>query len=314
MPKLLQSASSLREALQFDTARILVFRQHPVAPPPLGETAVYYSENEARWIKAMPLAGGEVEIDDISVEEAVKWFRRHGQPLPLCLEPAFLFLRQGDRWYIQDGTRRGYVKHIKGMIYIAVLLRSPWQSVSASQLVRYAEDSPGDTQTLELAKEAADQPFQLPRRQESLDTEAANAYRRRMEELIEEINEAEAAKCMEEAEECRKEFDDIAKVVQRSLKRRNAKRMAGSQDKSQSLQEVVERTFLCSDKSRSLPESDGSDKSRNAVGNAIRRAISQIAACPQLKDTAAHLTTMLELGSSCVYFPDPRTPRWVVEL
>jgi tetratricopeptide (TPR) repeat protein len=171
-------------------------------------------------------------------------------------------IRRGHRhWQLTVAERETVVADRLGVHYLARLLTNPGRSISA----------------LQLASESAD-PAPETTRQPLLDEHARSAYRRRVQQLTDELAAAD---------------------------------VRGDQGRSQRLQteldELLAELRRVSDKGgRSRPFVDPGERARTAVRKAIKRAIDEIGASDP--DLGAHLRATVTTGNMCCFTPDPDQP------
>lgn len=181
---------------------------------------------------------------------------------PPAGEPPNELERDGEVWHLSYAGRSVILKHSKGLADLAVLLARPGTDVSVTEL----EGVP-----TELARS---------RGGEALDRRAIEAYRGRLTELAEEIDDADAAHDIGRAERARVEHDLLVDELSASVGLHGRSRAAGP--------EPIERM-------------------RKAVSARIRDAIRRIEAVhPQL---GRHLANSVSTGTSCSYRPE-RTTVW----
>jgi tetratricopeptide (TPR) repeat protein len=175
------------------------------------------------------------------------------------------FRREGDYWLVAFEGRAVRVRDLKGMHYIARLLAEPEREFQALDLV--ALESGGNVTFSELGDAG-----------EMLDPQAKLAYRRRLVETEEDLEEARRA-------------GDAARVAQVE----------------------VERDFLVRELSRAVGlggrdrrAGSASERARASVTRAIRQALLRIREHdPPL---GRHLEHAVRTGTFCAYVPDPRVP------
>jgi tetratricopeptide (TPR) repeat protein len=171
--------------------------------------------------------------------------------------PANELRRDGDVWHIRFAGTTTIVKHSKGMADLAALLAAPGREFHVSEL----EPVPRGA----LAGDGG----------EAIDRTAINAYRRRLEELAEELDDADAAHDLGRAGRARTEYDALVDELGRSLGLGGRARSAGA--------EPVERL-------------------RKAVSARIRDAIRRIDGFhPEL---GRHLGHSVRTGVFCSYHPE----------
>jgi tetratricopeptide (TPR) repeat protein len=189
-----------------------------------------------------------------------------------------VFSREGDYWSLEFEGRTVRVRDLKGMHYLAWLLAHPGQEFHALDLV--AAESVG------VARPEVSLPAELPRTAlgdagEMLDARAKDAYRRRLAEIEDDIEQARA-------------LDDSEREAQAD----------------------IERDFLVRELSRAVGlggrdrrASSASERARVGVTRAVRKAMNQISEHhPAL---GQHLDRAIRTGTSCAYLPDPRVPtKW----
>ena len=182
---------------------------------------------------------------------------------PLAPSSAAVFRRQGEYWTITFGGDNFKLRDSKGLQYMAQLLAEPGREFLALDLAREAP-SP-DLRTDHLGDAGS-----------QLDAEAKSAYRSRLHELQEELDDAEAANDPERVEKAREEMDFLARELSRAVGLAGRDRAAGS----------------------------ASERARLSVTRAIRLALDRIGEhSPAL---GAHLNSTIRTGTYCSYRPDTR--------
>ncbi len=167
------------------------------------------------------------------------------------------------------------VRDLKGMHYLARLLADPGREFHVLDLVA--------SETGSAAHVDSDDTARLPRSAlgdagEMLDTQAKNAYRRRLAEIDDDIEQAKASGDGERAAQADAERDFLLRELARAVGLGGRDRRAVS----------------------------ASERARAGVTRAIRQAITRIADHhPQLGE---HLSRTIRTGTYCAYMPDPRTP------
>jgi tetratricopeptide (TPR) repeat protein len=194
---------------------------------------------------------------------------REAQPgVPAVLAP------DGRGWTIEHGDTRAHVPASKGMSYLAELLRNPGVERHALDLVDRIEG---------VSTEGVDR-RRLGDAGPMLDAEARNAYRRRIEELRAEVDEALEAGAEERAEGLQDELD----------------RLVGE----------LARAFGLGGRERSA--SSAVEKARLNVTRALRTAVGRVqSVVPEAGDV---IDRGLRTGTYCSFNPGPDDPvHWIVQ-
>jgi tetratricopeptide (TPR) repeat protein len=186
-----------------------------------------------------------------------------------------VFRREGDYWLVVFEGRTVRVRDLKGMRYLARLLADPGREYHVLDLVA-AETGSG-------AQPDSSQAAGLPRSAfgdagESLDAQAKDAYRRRLAEIEDDIEQARAIGDAERAAQADAERDFLVRELARAFGLGGRDRRAAS----------------------------ASERARAGVTRAVRQAMTRIAEHhPQL---GQHLSRTIRTGTYCAYVPDPRAP------
>jgi hypothetical protein len=189
-----------------------------------------------------------------------------------------IFHREGEYWSVVFEGRTVRVRDVKGMRYLARMLASPGRELHVLDLVA-AETA--NVAQVESAQAAGLSHTGLGDAGEILDEQAKNAYRRRLAEIEDDIEEAHALGDTERAAQADTERDFLAQELARAVGLGGRDRRAGS----------------------------ASERARVGVTRAVRNAIARIAEHnPPLGE---HLNRAIRTGTYCAYLPDPRAPaRW----
>lgn len=183
---------------------------------------------------------------------------------------------EGDVWLVEfDGTT-ARVKASKGMTYLSVLLANPGQELHALAVVDAARGASVDgpagrpDDQLRVGGDGGD----------LLDSQALAAYRRRLEELREDVDEADALGDSERSARASEEIEFLAREL------RSAVGLGG----------------------RARRSASPAERARISVTKAVRTAVARLAeVSPAL---GAHLTATIHTGTFCSYTPDPQASRW----
>jgi tetratricopeptide (TPR) repeat protein len=175
---------------------------------------------------------------------------------------ANVFCREGDYWSVGFEGHTVHVRDLKGMRYLAQLLVHPGREFHVLDMVAAEtgpQTTPGDTGAI-------------------LDERAKAAYRRRLAEIEEDIEQARA-------------LDDTDREAQADAERAFLVR------------ELASAVGLGGRDRRAASDSE---RARSGVTRAVRQAIARIGEHhPQLGE---HLTRSIRTGTYCAYVPDPNTP------
>lgn len=193
--------------------------------------------------------------------------------------PERLFRKQGDYWSISYEGTIIQLKDMKGVQYIACLLRYPGREFHVSDLALNAEGPPVDTYQQMSHEQLDDQGLSIsrsPERGSIPDARAKAEYRRRLDDLRDELDEAERFNDPVRASKAREELDFISTELTSAYGLHGPRRSV----------EPVERI-------------------RKAVGNRIRVALARLRT--EHPALWRHLSSSITTGSFCSYNPDPPT-------
>jgi tetratricopeptide (TPR) repeat protein len=188
---------------------------------------------------------------------------------------ASVFRREGDYWTVIFAGHTVRVRDVKGMRHLARLLADPGREHHVLDLVA-AETGPG-------AQDDSGRAGTPPRSAfgdagEMLDARAKDAYRRRLAEIDDDIEQAHAVGDAERAAQADAERDFLVRELARAFGLGGRERRAAS----------------------------ASERARAGVTRAVRQAITRIAEHhPELGE---HLSRTIRTGTYCAYLPDPRAP------
>jgi hypothetical protein len=187
----------------------------------------------------------------------------------------YVFRREGDyRTVIFEG-RTVRLRNRKGLRYLARLLAAPGQEFHALDLVA-AERGASDTYVAPM--EPGLSYFAATDAGPILDGQAKAAYRRRLAEIEEDIEEARATGDVERRAQAEAEQDLLVHELARAVGLGGRDRRAGS----------------------------ASERARASVTRALREAVAGIHEHdPQL---STHLNRAIRTGTYCAYLPDARIP------
>ena len=233
-------------------------------------------------------AGGEVDEARRAFADAERLWMAVGAPseaarvraartgpdrhLPEAVAPAADSLRrEGEYWTVVFDGRTVRVRDTKGMRHLARLLAEPGREFHVLDLV--AAEAGGREAIGGASGDAG----------ELLDDRAKAAYRRRLTEIDEDLEEATASADLGRAAQAEAERELLLRELARAVGLGGRDRLAGS----------------------------ASERARAGVTRALRQVISRLGA--HHRDLGAHLDRTIRTGTYCAYEPDPHgAPRWVL--
>jgi tetratricopeptide (TPR) repeat protein len=262
---------------------IATFRHYKV---PLEEAETLYY-----WGSALVAAGRHADGVD-KLDAAADIYRRCGTgsrwiERALAVRPAssirvtaelslseFLFRRQGDYWTISFKSETFRLKDVKGLHYIAHLLRHPGVEFSAVDLAHLtaakgAEVVPGQLRAASKTEIRSD----LGDAGTVLDAKAKADYRRRLGELREELEDSERLNDLGRKERLREEFELVTAELAGAIGLRGRNRKIASH----------------------------LERARSMVTNRIRFSLSRIEALDSA--LGRHLNESIRTGYQCAYLP-----------
>jgi tetratricopeptide (TPR) repeat protein len=185
-----------------------------------------------------------------------------------------MLVREGEVWLLRFQGHDVRLRDAKGLHYIATLLENPGVEIHALELM----GDPGATGISKRAAEAAGLQSAGDDAGPALDAKAKRAYSARLDELREEIEEADAFNDPERASRAREELDFLAGELAGAVG-------LGGRDR---------------------PQSSNAERARVNVTRAIRTILKRIA---QLDPALGQeLEVTVRTGTFCVHTPDPRVP------
>jgi hypothetical protein len=186
-----------------------------------------------------------------------------------------VFRREGDYWSVVFEGRTVRVRDLKGIRYLARLLADPGREFHVLALV--AAES-GQASGAERSR-AAELPHTGPGDAgEMLDARAKGAYRRRLAEIEDDIEQARAFGDTERAAQADAERDFLIRELSRAVGLGGRDRRAAST----------------------------SERARVSVTRAVRQAI--VAVREYHPALGAHLERTIRTGTYCAYVPEPGAP------
>jgi hypothetical protein len=203
----------------------------------------------------------------------------------------YRFELAGNIWHVSYEGQSGDFKDQTGMHYIQRLLSAPHRPVPALELRGHRPDRSSPEQDPELLDWGGDEDKVPPvsvgvGEQKVVDDRAIWDYKRRMEELIDEINEAVSFNDSGREKVRRAEFEALAQEL---------KQVEGLHGRI-----------------RKMRQGDPAEKARVAAKKAITRAIEMLAEGdpPQTALTKHLRETIKTEGTAYAYRPQPDAPPW----
>jgi hypothetical protein len=185
------------------------------------------------------------------------------------------FRREGDYWSVAFEGQIVRLRDLKGLRYLARLLADPGREFHALDLVAgeggWSGTASWRTEPSLTFSSGLDAGVLL-------DAEAKEAYRRRLAEIEEDIEEAQAMGNDDRAAQAEAERDFLVRELARAVGLGGRDRRVGS----------------------------ASERARASVTRAVRQAMARIHEYhPEL---GKHLDRAIRTGTYCAYLPDPRVP------
>ena len=223
------------------------------------EIGAPYEAALARMVLADALRAGGSEDHAVLELQAARSILDRIEVAASATAETNVFRREGDYWLLVFEGRTVRVRDLKGMRYLAQLLAHPGREFHVVDLV---------------AAETGQQ-MALGDAGEILDERAKGAYRRRLAEIEDDIEQARALEDAEREAQADAERDFLVRELARAVGLGGRDRRAGS----------------------------ASERARSGVTRAVRQGIARIGEHhPQLGE---HLTRSVRTGTYCAYAPDP---------
>ena len=189
----------------------------------------------------------------------------------LPIHDDFLFLHQNDYWIIRYHGRSALLKSTRGLYCLAVLLHDPGREFHVTDLLSRPMEASTPAAAVLLGGARREPHEGIP----MLDAQAKAEYHRRLNELHEELNEAERFK--------------------------DPQRKAKAQNEVQAITDYLSSAVGLGGRDRRT--SSDAERARSAVTKCIKNAIQKIgAAIPSL---GFHLAARIKTGYFCSYNPHP---------
>jgi tetratricopeptide (TPR) repeat protein len=219
-------------------------------------------------------SAGRAIIDEIRMPPAAG-VTEHArvEPAPRPFDGANAIQRIGDDWSVTFEGRTVHVRDRKGMHHLARLLTHPGREFHVLDLVAADQGNP-----LPSDEEAAGAHLAFGDAGEMLDASARSAYRRRLEEIDDDVEAARASGDHRRETQADTERDFLLRELSRAVGLGGRGRRAGS----------------------------ASERARSGVTRAIRQAMVRIQ--QHNPELGQHLQRTVRTGTYCSYLPDTRVP------
>ena len=186
-----------------------------------------------------------------------------------------VFRREGEYWSVVFAGEIIRVRDMKGVRYLARLLASPGREFHVLDLVAVEQGAWAETTpVLEAGVSVRD----LGDAGEMLDARAKAAYRRRLTEIDEDLEEARGLGDAARVDQANAERDCLSRELSRAVGLGGRDRRVGS----------------------------AAERARPSVTRAVRQAMGRIRT--HNASLGAHLDRAIRTGTYCAYLPDPRVP------
>jgi tetratricopeptide (TPR) repeat protein len=235
--------------------------------------ALRASGNDRR--AALELAAARTVLDRIAAgretDDAVT-VNPDGTAEELPVTDVSVFRREGDYWSVVFEGRTVRVRDLKGIRYLARLLTDPGREFHVLDLVAAERGQASGAESDRAARRSHTGPGDAG---EMLDARAKDAYRRRLAEIEDDIEQARAFGDTERAEQADAERDFLVRELSRAVGLGGRDRRAAST----------------------------SERARVSVTRAIRQAI--VAVGEYHPALGEHLERTIRTGTYCAYVPEP---------
>jgi tetratricopeptide (TPR) repeat protein len=226
------------------------------------EIGAPYEAALARMVLAEALRAGDREEQATLELQAARTILDKIEVAASAKADTNIFRREGDYWSVVFEGRTVRVRDLKGVRYLAELLAHPGREFHVLDLV------------------AAETGQRMPSGDAGviLDEQAKTAYRRRLAEIEDDIEQARALEDAEREAQADAERDFLVRELAQAVGLGGRDRRAGSD----------------------------SERARSGVTRAVRQGIARIAEHhPELGE---HLNRAVRTGTYCAYVPDPGAP------
>jgi hypothetical protein len=212
---------------------------------------------------------------DVSAEQKVERIRRSlADCSSLPTHEGTLFLRQNDYWIIRYHSHAALLKSTRGLHYLAVLLRDPGREVHVSKLLACPMDVSTPAAVAANGRVTGGLYAGVP----VLDAQAKAEYKCRINDLRQDLNQAERFNDPQRKTEVQNELQAIADHLASAVG-------LGGRDRK---------------------TSSDAERARSAVTKCIKKAVQKIG--EEIPSLGYHLATRIKTGYFCSYNPHPDRP------
>ncbi len=218
-----------------------------------------YEAAVARMVRAEALRAGGSEDSAVLEFQAARTTLEGIEAAASATRESNVFRREGDYWSVVFAGRTVRVRDLKGMRYLAQLLVHPGREFHVLDLVAaQTGQKPAPADAGEL-----------------LDEQAKSAYRRRLAEIDDDIEQARALEDANREAQADAERDFLVRELARAVGLGGRDRRAAS----------------------------ASERARSSVTRAVRQAIARIG--EHDSELGRHLDRTIRTGTYCAYVPEP---------
>ena len=203
-----------------------------------------------------------------------------------------VFRQRDESWEIAFGGKTVHMKDIKGLQYIALLLRNPYSELDVMAMVNAVGKDVSDTDTNIQAEESLDSVSDLGDNQAVLDPKAIRESEERLAEIKKRIielgEEREKVAALDNTDRLRKIEEEEEELGKEALE----------------INKYLRDGIGLHGRSRSFPTPR--TNARSSVQQAIKTALDKVRQCSS--PLSEYLQSTISTGIKCSYNPDPSAP------
>lgn len=219
---------------------------------------------------------GMIHLERLALADAAQWESPAASVVVQPAAPTITLTAEGEYWTVTTPSGPARFRDTKGLRYLARLIANPGVEIHSMELVSEVGPSPAVARPEGLDSSGFGDLGPV------LDARAKAAYRRRLDDLRDEIDEAESCNDPERATRAREEHDILLAELSRALG-------VGGRDR---------------------PQRSGGEQARVNVTKAIRSALRRLG--EHDAPLAAQLAAAVRTGAFCSYQPLAGAPAWSV--